>query len=404
MAGLWGKPTNLNNVKSYAMSPQIILNGAEWFAAIGSPRSPGTAIFALTGKVNNTGLVEVPMGITLGEIIYDIGGGIPGGRQFKAVQTGGPLGGCIPPQHLNVKVDFDSLREVGAVMGSGGMIVVDEDTCMVEFAKFFLTFATAESCGKCVPCRVGGKRMLEILTRICAGQGRREDIARIKEIAEGMEIGRPLRPGPAHAGPGHGGPALFRARVHRAHRGPALSGGLLQGADPGALPERLSGRRRCPGLCQPRGRGPLRRGAGRPPRAQPLRPDLRPRLPGLLRAALPPGRHRRPRSPSASIKRFMADHELATPWNPVKLQPAKAEKVAVIGAGPAGLTAALRLAQNGYPVTVFEALPIAGGMMVVGIPEYRLPRDILNQEIDNIRRAGVEILCNQRPGPGLHPG
>ena len=190
VAGLWGKPTNLNNVKSYAMAPQIILNGADWFAGIGSPQSPGTAIFALTGKVRNTGLVEVPMGITLGEIIYDIGGGITGGRQFKAVQTGGPLGGCIPPQFLNVKVDFDSLREVGAVMGSGGMIVVDEDTCMVEFAKFFLTFATAESCGKCVPCRAGGKRMLEVLTRICAGKGRHEDLAMIRKIA-GAGCSRP---------------------------------------------------------------------------------------------------------------------------------------------------------------------------------------------------------------------
>ena len=141
-AGLWGKPTNLNNVKSYANIPQIIVNGAKWFNNIGTKRSPGTAIFALTGKVNNTGLVEVPMGITLGEIIFDIGGGIPKGKKFKAVQTGGPLGGCIPAQHLNVQVDFDSLQEVGAVMGSGGMIVVDEDTCMVEFSKFFLQFAT----------------------------------------------------------------------------------------------------------------------------------------------------------------------------------------------------------------------------------------------------------------------
>ncbi len=205
VAGLWGKPTNINNVKSYAMSPQIILNGAEWFAAIGTARSPGTAIFALTGKVKNTGLVEVPMGITLGEIIYDIGGGIPGGRQFKAVQTGGPLGGCIPPQHLNVKVDFDSLRDVGAVMGSGGMIVVDEDTCMVEFAKFFPHLRHGGiAAASASPAASGGKRMLEILTRICAGQGRREDLATDQEIAAGMEsaalcaLGQ-LTPGPVMA-------------------------------------------------------------------------------------------------------------------------------------------------------------------------------------------------------------
>ncbi len=201
VSGLWSKPTNNNNVKSYANIAQIIRNGAEWFAAIGTPRSPGTAIFALTGKVNNTGLIEVPMGITLREIIYDIGGGIADGKTFKAVQTGGPLGGCLPESGLDLHVDFDSLRQAGAVMGSGGMIVVDEDTCMVEFCKYFLTFATAESCGKCVPCRVGGKRMLELLTRITEGNGTQADIDQIIEIAKGMDsnslcaLGQ-LTPGP----------------------------------------------------------------------------------------------------------------------------------------------------------------------------------------------------------------
>ena len=179
VSGLWGKPTNNNNVKSYANIPQIITRGADWFSAIGTRRSPGTAIFALTGKVANTGLVEVPMGITMGEIVFDIGGGVSNGKHFKAVQTGGPLGGCLPASGLNLKVDFDSLRQAGAVMGSGGMIVVDEDTCMVELSKFFLAFATAESCGKCVPCRVGGKRMLEILTRITEGKGKMEDLKMI---------------------------------------------------------------------------------------------------------------------------------------------------------------------------------------------------------------------------------
>ena len=201
VSGLWGKPTNNNNVKSYANIPQIILNGAAWFASIGTQRSPGTAIFALTGQVNNVGLIEVPMGITMREIIYDIGGGIPNGKKFKAVQTGGPLGGCMPESGLDLKVDFDSLVQAGAVMGSGGMIVVDEDTCMAEFSKYFLTFAAAESCGKCVPCRVGGKRMLEVLTRITEGTGKPEDIAQIIEIARGMDqeslcaLGQ-LTPGP----------------------------------------------------------------------------------------------------------------------------------------------------------------------------------------------------------------
>ncbi len=202
--GLWGKPTNVNNVKSYGLVPQIILNGAEWFSSIGTQNSPGTAIFALTGNINNTGLIEVPMGITLREIIYDIGGGIPNGKKFKAVQTGGPLGGCLSTESLDTPVDFDSLVEAGATMGSGGMIVVDEDTCMVEFAKYFLTFASAESCGKCVPCRLGGKRLLEILTRIGKGEGKPEDLDEIEYISRNMKeaslcaLGQ-LTPGPVMA-------------------------------------------------------------------------------------------------------------------------------------------------------------------------------------------------------------
>ncbi len=201
VAGLWGKPTNNNNVKSYCVIAQIIEKGPDWFRGIGTEGSPGTAVFALTGKVRHTGLVEVPMGITVREIIYDIGGGIPDGKKFKAVQTGGPLGGCISEENLDLQVDFDSLRQAGAVMGSGGMIVVDEDTCMVEFCKYFLTFAVAESCGKCVPCRVGGRRMLEILTRITEGNGELEDIPKLEEIAAGMQSGAlcalgQLTPGP----------------------------------------------------------------------------------------------------------------------------------------------------------------------------------------------------------------
>jgi NADH:ubiquinone oxidoreductase subunit F (NADH-binding)/Pyruvate/2-oxoacid:ferredoxin oxidoreductase delta subunit len=203
-SGLWHKPSNVNNVKSYAMTPQIVLHGAEWFTGIGTPKSPGTAIFALTGKINNTGLIEVPMGIRLREIIYDIGGGVPGGKEFKAVQTGGPLGGCLPASALDTPVDFDSLVEAGATMGSGGMIVVDEDTCMVEFARYFLTFASAESCGKCVPCRIGGQRLLEILTRITEGNGTPQDLEEIDYISKNMReaslcaLGQ-LTPGPVMA-------------------------------------------------------------------------------------------------------------------------------------------------------------------------------------------------------------
>jgi len=397
VAGLWHKPTNNNNVKTYANVPQIIARGAEWFSSIGTRRSTGTAIFALTGKVENTGLIEVPMGITLGEIIFDIGGGIPDGKQFKAVQTGGPLGGCLPASALNLNVDFDSLKQAGAVMGSGGMIVVDEDTCMVELSKFFLTFATDESCGKCVPCRVGGRRMLEILTRITEGQGRMEDLEAIEDIARQMAddslcaLGQ-LTPGPVMA-------ALryfrdeFEAHIldKRCPAGacPSLvhspcTNACPAGVDVPSYVSLVSEGRYAEALEIHRKRNPFALVCGRVCPAFCERHCRRGELdqPVAIR----------------QIKRFMADQQMDEPWTPPRLEPKKGQRVAVIGSGPAGLTAALRLSQWGYDVTVHEALSVAGGMMAVGIPKYRLPREVLNLEIDNIRRAGVEIVLNSKLG------
>jgi NADP-reducing hydrogenase subunit HndC len=183
VSGVWDKPSCLNNVETWANVPFIINNGADWFNSIGTEGSKGTKIFSLVGKVNNTGLVEVPMGVTLREIIYDIGGGIPGGKRFKAVQTGGPSGGCIPEQYLDSAVDFDELTQLGSMMGSGGMIVMDEDTCMVDVARYFIDFLCDESCGKCVPCREGLKRMREILDRIVEGKGEEGDIELLQELS-----------------------------------------------------------------------------------------------------------------------------------------------------------------------------------------------------------------------------
>ena len=185
--GLWKKPTVLNNVETYANVPQIIMKGADWFAGIGTEGSKGTKVFALGGKINNIGLVEVPMGTTLRDIIFDIGGGIPNGKSFKAAQTGGPSGGCIPADHLDTPIDYDSLTKLGSMMGSGGLIVMDEDTCMVDLAKFFLEFTVDESCGKCNPCRIGTKRMLEILTRITEGKGTPEDIDKLEILARNIK-------------------------------------------------------------------------------------------------------------------------------------------------------------------------------------------------------------------------
>ncbi|AEV67964.1 NADH-quinone oxidoreductase subunit NuoF [Acetivibrio clariflavus] len=185
--GLWGKPTILNNVETYANIPQIILKGPEWFASIGTEKSKGTKVFAVGGKINNTGLVEIPMGTTLREVIYDIGGGIPNGKKFKAAQTGGPSGGCIPASHLDTPIDYDSLIQLGSMMGSGGLIIMDEDNCMVDIAKFFLEFTVDESCGKCPPCRIGTKRMLEILERITEGKGEEGDIEKLELLAKNIK-------------------------------------------------------------------------------------------------------------------------------------------------------------------------------------------------------------------------
>jgi len=185
--GLFGKPSNINNVETYANIPLIINKGADWFKSIGTPGNSGTKVFALGGKINNTGLVEIPMGTSLRTVIYDIGGGIPNGKKFKAVQTGGPSGGCIPAEHLDIAIDYDSLTSIGSMMGSGGMIVMDEDNCMVDIARFFLDFTVDESCGKCTPCRVGTRRMLEILERITEGKGEEGDIEKLEALAQNIK-------------------------------------------------------------------------------------------------------------------------------------------------------------------------------------------------------------------------
>jgi len=396
-SGLWGQPTNINNVKSWANVPLIMEKGADWYAGIGTQDSKGTKIFSMVGKINNTGLVEVPMGISLRELIYEIGGGIPAGKAFKAAQIGGPSGGCIPAEHLDVPIDYQSLASLGAIMGSGGLVITDEDTCMVDLARYFMSFTQEESCGKCVPCRVGTKAMLSTLERICAGQGREGDIEYLEELAQEVKasslcgLGQ-TAPNPvlttiryfrdeyeAHIRerrcPAGDCTALVRAKCVNACPAevdvPSYVSLVAQGYYAEALkvhrrrnPFALACGRICPAFCETKCR----------------RVELD--QPVAIR----------------QIKRFMADHELKEPWTPLRLEEPKAEKVAVIGAGPAGLTAALRLAQKGYPVTVFEALPVAGGMMAVGIPEYRLPRDILNVEIENIERAGVEIRLNRALG------
>jgi len=182
VSGYLGKPTNVNNVETFANVPVILLKGSKWFSSIGTEKSKGTKVFALAGKINNVGLIEVPMGTTLREVIFEIGGGIKNGRKFKAVQTGGPSGGCLTEKHLDLPIDYENLVASGSMMGSGGMIVLDEDDCMVSIAKYFLDFTVEESCGKCSPCRIGNKRLFELLDKICKGNGKAEDLTRLKNL------------------------------------------------------------------------------------------------------------------------------------------------------------------------------------------------------------------------------
>lgn len=403
VSGLWGKPTNINNVKSYAITPKIILNGARWFASIGSSRSPGTAIFALTGKVNNPGLVEVPMGIPLGDIVFDIGGGIPNGKHFKAVQTGGPLGGCLPASSLNTPVDFDSLQQAGAVMGSGGMIVVDDDTCMVELACYFLRFATAESCGKCVPCRIGGQHLLEALTRITEGHGTRKDLDVIREISQRMQDTSLCGLGQRTPGPVMSALRFFEAEFHAHIDDKLCPAGQCKplvrakcvntcpaGVDTPAYLALAAQGRYAEGLAIHRERNPFPLICGRA-------------CPAFCETKCRRGDIDEPVA-IRLVKRFIADQAHTLPWSAPALgtseerQTAATRRVGVIGAGPAGLTAALRLAQHGYQVTVFDRFSVPGGMMSWAIPEYRLPRKALLSDIETILKSGVELRCNQTLG------
>jgi NADH-quinone oxidoreductase subunit F len=396
--GLWNKPTVLNNVETFANVPIIIRKGGDWFATYGTGNSKGTKVFALAGAIKNSGLVEVPVGTTLGELIYDIGGGTNSDKAFKAAQIGGPSGGCIPKQHLNVPLDYESLNELGAIMGSGGLIVMDEGTCMVDVARFFLEFVQEESCGKCVPCRVGTKRMLEILNRICEGKGKLSDIDMLIEL--GGQIKDTALCGLGQTAPN---PVLSTIRHFRnEYEEHITEKSCKAGVCPGLVIAPC--RNGCPAYVNVPGFVSL---VGEKRYAEALRLH-RNRNPfaaicGRVCFHTCEDKCRRTTVDEAvsirGIKRFMADQEVTVQLPEVRESAANArKKIAIIGAGPAGLSCAYFLARLGYRPQVFEAEQRPGGMLVQTIPAFRLPREIIAQEIRMIERLGVDIQTGKALG------
>jgi len=395
VSGLWGKPSILNNVETLANIGQIILRGGDWYASVGTERSKGTKVFALTGDVNNVGLVEVPMGTTLGTIVYDIGGGIPGGKRFKAAQLGGPSGGMIPVQHLNAPIDYEKVAELGAIMGSGGMIVLNEDKCAVDMARFFMDFCQDESCGKCVPCREGTKRMLEILTNICNGKGQEGDIELLENMA--IVIKDASLCGLGQTAPN---PVLSTIRYFRSEYEAHIRDKRCTAVVCSAL-FKSPCQHTCPvGMDVPAYVALIRAGRLEDAYKIMMRTNPFPSVCGRVCDHKCQSKCRRGMldEPVAIkfLKRFISDNAPRPKIDPVPVT--RKEKIGVVGAGPAGLTAAKDLAMRGYKVNVFEELPTPGGMLAWGIPSYRLPREILNREIDDIRQLGVDIRCGVRVG------
>ncbi|MBN2539567.1 MAG: FAD-dependent oxidoreductase [Deltaproteobacteria bacterium] len=395
VSGLWQKPSVLNNVETLASIGQIIAKGSGWFANVGNETSKGTKVFALTGDVNNVGLVEVPMGTSLGTIVYDIGGGIPNGKKFKAAQLGGPSGGMIPIQHLNAPIDYENVAKLGAIMGSGGLIVMNEDMCPVDMARFFMDFCQDESCGKCTPCREGTKRMLEILTDICEGRGREGDIETLIEMADIIKDSALCGLGQTAPNPVLSTIRYFRdeyeAHIRDKHCSAGVCSALFKSPCQNACPI---------GMDVPQYMALVRAKRFDDAYRVMMKTNPFPSICGRVCDHQCQSKCRRSTLDEALaikfIKRFITDNASRPEVNPVLVD--RNEKIAIVGAGPAGLTAARDLALRGYQVNVFEELPEPGGMTRYGIPSYRLPRDILKAEVDGVRALGVEIQCNTRVG------
>jgi len=400
-SGLFGKPTVINNVETLGNVAQIILNGSKWFSSIGTEKSKGTKVFALAGAIVHKGLIEVPMGTTLGEILFDVGGGIPRGKLFKMAQTGGPSGGCLTAEHLNTPIDYESLTKLGAIMGSGGLICTDEDTCMVDMARFFMDFVQDESCGKCVPCRIGTKRMLEILERITCGEGKEGDVELLIELGESIKDSAICGLGQTAPNPVLSTIKYFRheydEHIKMDYCRAGVCGSLFLAPCQNACPAKVN----VPGYVALIAAGRVRDAYNLIRQENPF-----PSICGRVCTHPCESKCRRAQIDDpiaiADLKRYAADFVYNSGEPLITLSfPKNGSSVGIIGAGPSGLTCGYYLSRLGYTVDIYEEKDVAGGILAYGIPEYRLPKEELKKEIDAIVQSGINIIYNTKVGKDI---
>ncbi|MDR1916192.1 MAG: FAD-dependent oxidoreductase [Synergistaceae bacterium] len=391
-SGLFKSPTIINNVETLANIPAILLKGAAWYTQYGTETSKGTKVFALAGNIANTGMLEVPIGVPIGDILFNIGGGIPENKKFKAAQIGGPSGGCITTQHLNTPTDYSTLKKLGAIMGSGGLISMNEDTCMVDTARFFMDFIQDESCGKCVACRIGTKRMLEILERITEGNGAEGDIELLEELGEAVQESAMCGLGQTAPNPVLSAIKNFREEFEEHIKYKYCRAGVCSELFVSPCENACPAHVNVPGYTALVAEGRFMDAYNLIRQENPLpavcgRVCTRPCEKKCRRSSLD--------EPIAicDIKRFIADyaHNHEKPYTHDVVFPKNGKHIAIIGAGAAGLTCGYYMARIGYEVDIYEAEEVAGGVLAFGIPEYRLPKATLQHEIDLIAKEGVNI-------------
>ena len=393
--GLFEKPSIINNVETFANVPAIVLNGAEWFRGFGTEKSPGTKVFALTGHIKNTGLVEVPMGIPLGDIVFSIGGGIPKDKKYKSAQTGGPSGGCITMDNLNIPMDYEHLAQVGSIMGSGGLIIMNEDTCMVDTARFYMDFIKDESCGKCNACRTGTTRMLEILERITKGEGMEGDIELLEELGEVIKDTAMCGLGQTAPNPVLSTIRYFRDEYEEHIKNRYCKAGVCSDLFISPCENTCPANINVPGYLSLIAAGRFVDAYNLIRQENPF-----PAVCGRICTHPCESKCRRATLDEAvairELKRYVADYAYKNekPFTSDVVFPKNGKRVAIIGAGASGLTCGYYLVRIGYDVDVYESESVAGGVLAFGIPEYRLPKQVLQHEISLIAQAGVNIHLN----------